>query len=568
MAEQVVSPGVFLNENDQSFISQGPIQAGAALIGPTVLGKVNIPTLVTSYSDFVNKFGSTFVSGGEVFSYLTSISAYDYFNKGGKTLLVTRVASGSWTPASSTTIGANFNATSASFALQTITPGVVMNSSSSLDSFGALASGSNLNVRWEISQASSASGTFTLLVRRGDDTTNQKNVLETFSNLSLDPLSPNYIERAIGNQTYTVATDGSTDYLQVTGSYANISRYVRVSAVNYSTPNYFDNAGVPKPQFTGSLPRIASGSFNSATGTLPTSMNMYQNIASQSQGLTESNYTVALSLLRNKDEYQFNVISTPGLLNQYHSSTLSTLLSNTQDRGDSIAVIDLVAYGSLINAVTSQATSIDNSYAATYWPWVQMLDPGTGKLVWVPASTVVPGVYAYTDTISQPWFAPAGFANGALTTVTQVERKLPESSRNELYLAKVNPIATFPGQGIAIYGQKTLQTAASALDRVNVRRLLITLKSYIGQVANTLVFQNNTLALRNSFLATINPYLESVKQKEGLYGYKVVMDDSNNTAATIDQNKLIGQIYIQPSKAVEFVILDFVVQPTGATFPQ
>jgi uncharacterized protein len=568
MAEQVVSPGVFLNENDQSFISQGPIQAGAALIGPTVLGKVNIPTLVTSYSDFVNKFGSTFVSGGEVFSYLTSISAYDYFNKGGKTLLVTRVASGSWTPASSTTIGANFNATSASFALQTITPGVVMNSSSSLDSFGALASGSNLNVRWEISQASSASGTFTLLVRRGDDTTNQKNVLETFSNLSLDPLSPNYVERAIGNQTYTVATDGSTDYLQVTGSYANISRYVRVSAVNYPTPNYFDNAGVPKPQYTGSLPRIASGSFNSATGTLPNSMNMYQNIASQTQGLTGSDYTVALSLLRNKDEYQFNVISTPGLLYEYHSSTLSTLLSNTQDRGDSIAVVDLVEYGSLINAVTSQATGIDNSYAATYWPWVQMLDPGTGKLVWVPASTVVPGVYAYTDSISQPWFAPAGFANGALTTVTQAERKLPESSRNELYLAKVNPIATFPGQGIAIYGQKTLQTAASALDRVNVRRLLIALKSYIGQVANTLVFQNNTLALRNSFLATVNPYLESVKQKEGLFGYKVVMDDSNNTAATIDQNKLIGQIYIQPSKAVEFVILDFVVQPTGATFPQ
>ena len=149
----------------------------------------------------------------------------------------------------------------------------------------------------------------------------------------------------------------------------------------------------------------------------------------------------------------------------------------------------------------------------------------------------------------------------------RVERKLTNTNRDTLYTAKVNPIASFPGQGIVVFGQKTLQTKASALDRVNVRRLLITLKNYISQIADTLVFEQNTAATRNTFLSQVNPYLESVQQRQGLYAFKVVMDNSNNTPDVIDRNELIGAVYLQPTKTAEFIYLDFNILPTGATFP-
>ena len=140
-------------------------------------------------------------------------------------------------------------------------------------------------------------------------------------------------------------------------------------------------------------------------------------------------------------------------------------------------------------------------------------------------------------------------------------------NRDTLYDANINPIATFPSQGVVVFGQKTLQKRASALDRINVRRLLIALKGYISQISDNLVFEQNTNTTRNSFLSQVNPYLESVQQRQGLYAFKVVMDETNNTPDVIDRNELIGQIYIQPTKTAEFIMLDFNVLPTGATFP-
>jgi phage tail sheath protein FI len=220
-----------------------------------------------------------------------------------------------------------------------------------------------------------------------------------------------------------------------------------------------------------------------------------------------------------------------------------------------------------VGDATSQAQSRNTSYAAMYWPWIQTMDPDSGKNVWVPASTMIGGVYAYNDTVAEPWFAPAGINRGGLSTVIRAEQKLSQTQRDTLYTGKINPIATFPGQGVVVYGQKTLQTKASALDRVNVRRLLIALKSYISQVAQNLVFEQNTIATRNQFLSQVNPYLESVQQRQGLYAFKVIMDSSNNTPDVIDRNQLIGQIYIQPTKTAEFIYLDFNILPTGATFP-
>jgi hypothetical protein len=570
MAETLISPGVLARENDQSFITQQPVTVGAAIIGPTVKGPVEVPTIVTSYSDYLNKFGSTFVTGGQVYTYFTSIAAYNYFNNGGETLLVARVVSGTYSEATSTAISGSTTAPSQpTLVLKTISEGAIMNSSSSLDISGSLESGSANNVRWQIVNSNTSSGTFDLLIRQGDDNTNNPIVLETWTNLSMDPLAPNFVSRVIGDQALNYASSGTSYYLDVTGSYPNNSRYVYVSAVNNPTPNYFDNNGIAKVQFTGSIPLNASGSFSSALGTISTNGQYYSAITdgNRSQGIPSASYINMINLLSNQDDYRFNVLLTPGLFNSLQPSQVTTIISNTQNRGDNIFVLDLVPYNSTVSTISNQALSRNTSYAASYWPWLQVIDPDTGQFVWVPASTLIGGVYAFNDSVAEPWFAPAGINRGGLAGVIRAERKLSQSDRDTLYSNKVNPIATFPGQGVVVYGQKTLQTAASALDRVNVRRLLIALKSYISQVANNLVFEQNTIATRNAFLSQVNPYLESVQQRQGLYAFKVVMDDSNNTPDVVDRNQMVGQIYLQPTKTAEFIYLDFNITPTGATFP-
>jgi phage tail sheath protein FI len=343
---------------------------------------------------------------------------------------------------------------------------------------------------------------------------------------------------------------------------------VYVDSVSAPTPNYFDNSGVAKLAFTSSIPINSSGSFSSAGGTENATINLYDKITSgNTQGLVGASYTNMINLLTNKDDYKFNILLTPGLTSADHTSQISTIISTATDRGDFIYVPDLVLYGQTLANATTAATNRNTSYAASYWPWVQTVDPDSGQNVWVPASTLIGGVYAYTDLVSAPWFAPAGVNRGGLSSVIRAERKLSQTERDTLYASNVNPIATFPGTGVVVYGQKTLQKKPSALDRVNVRRLLIELKSFISQVALGLVFEQNTSSTRSSFLSQVNPYLESVQQRQGLYSYNIVMDESNNTPDVVDRNMLVGAIYLQPTKTAEFIYLDFNITPTGATFP-
>jgi hypothetical protein len=698
MAEALISPGVFLRENDLSQITAGPITVGSALIGPTVVGKVNIPTLVTSYSEYKAKYGTTFISGGNTQEYLTSQAAYNYFQQGGTSLLVTRVASGSYTAAtasvpnyagataslltsasytdsaffqltgsvvgqfyvtssttqvdaapiyyvatgstatatatnitakvntltstfgiiayasastvrftaqtagtagnsfsyttsSTTTTFANGAASISAFELATLSVGTVMNNNQGATTAtnGLLPSGSANNVRWQVTQADSASGYFTLLVRQGNDYTQGQTVLETWTNLSLDPNQNNYIAYVIGDQDQNVAYDESgAAYLNITGSYPNRSNYIRVSNVNTPTPNYLNPQGQAYAAYTSSIPLNGSGSANGSfadaagalygglltNGSTSADLNLFEQIptvpattpANNIQGLINSDYDVAISLLANQDAYAYNAIYAPGITNQNAASQVSVLLSTVQNRGDAIAVVDMVGYNQNITTVSTGAQSYDNSYGATYWPWVQIRSTETGRLNFVPASTIIPGVYEYNDKVSAEWFAPAGLNRGGLPTVIQPERRLTVAQRNTLYTAKVNPIAVFPGQGTVVYGQKTLQARASALDRVNVRRLLIALKGYIGQIAETLVFEQNTAVTRNKFLAQVNPYLEYVQQRQGLYAFRVVMDETNNTPDVIDRNLLVGAIYLQPTRTAEYIQLDFNVLPTGVTF--
>ena len=672
MAETLISPGVLARENDQSQVTRGPISVGAAIIGPSIKGPVEVPTVVTSYSQYLAIFGGSVTSGSQQYSYLNQIAANNYFRQGGSSLLVTRVVSGSFSSATSQQLHSNnesgivgpvtatsslslnsFNisssvgngpsgtqqavgtggngtglqltasfSTSASissitlqggtgyqsgdqvtftsqslssnlgngtdlvitlsaanlepgdtpFTLSTISQGVIMNSTGSELSGGALASGSSDNVRWEITNANTSSGTFSIAIRRGDDTHNQKSVLETFNNVSLDPKAPNYIEAVIGNSYSQITTDSSTgeSYLRSYGNYTNKSNYVYVSNVALRTPDYFDNNGTAKNEFTSSLPYVQSGSFGSGTGDLfPGGAAKFNEdiSAGNIQGIGANDYTSSIALLGNKDDYQYNVISAPGLIHEHHASVVNSLVTTAETRQDCLAVIDLRSYNSTIGQIINAASGFDSSYAATYWPWLQLVDPDTARTIWVPASTLIPGVYAYTDASSDPWFAPAGLTRGGLGQVIKAERKLTSGNRDSLYEGNVNPIATFPQTGVVVFGQKTLQKKSTALDRVNVRRLLIALKSFISQIADNLVFEQNTIATRNNFLNQVNPYLQSVQQRQGLYAFKVVMDESNNTPDVIDRNELIGQIYLQPTKTAEFIILDFNVLPTGATFP-
>ena len=589
-AEAVISPGVFMSENDMTQITQGPIQVGAAIIGPTVIGPENRPTIVTSYSDFKSIFGAVFTSGGLGLEYLTSIAVLNYFEQGGDSLLVTRVTSGAYSPASSQILS-NANL-SPSFELETLSYGEVMNNATSSAIVGALPSGSAVNIRWEITGVDTGSGVFSLNIRRGDDYDRNKTILESWNNISLDPNQNNYISYVIGDQFETVRFDeNDMPYLQFSGSYMNKSRYVRVKEVFMNTPNYFNQYGQPASlEYRQSLPALGSGSYNggfglaagtSATGSIfgtfgvsGSKLNMFEKIPNvpatsplnNIQGLNASDYNTAINLLYNKDAYNFDIIYAPGLTTQNALEQINAIAQLAEDRGDCIAVVDMVGYGENVRTVTQQADLYDNSYSATYWPWIQIRSRETGKMNFVPASTLVPAIYEYNDKVAAEWFAPAGLNRGGLTTALQPERRLSQADRDVLYQGKVNPIATFPGVGTVVYGQKTLQMRASALDRVNVRRLLISLKSYIGQIGDTLVFEPNTQVTRNKFLNQVNPYLEYVQQRQGLYAFQVVMDETNNTPDVIDRNQLVGTIYLQPTRVAEFITLDFNILPTGASF--
>jgi hypothetical protein len=278
-------------------------------------------------------------------------------------------------------------------------------------------------------------------------------------------------------------------------------------------------------------------------------------------------YKKAINAISNADEFDINMLVTPGIIHGLHSKITNHAIAKMEDRGDAFYVFDCGIQGGSIANATNAISSLDTNYAATYYPWVKIVDRNTSLPVWVPPSCVLPGVIAYTDKVAHEWFAPAGLNRGGLTTVLEAQTRLTHSERDDLYEERVNPIASFPGQGVVVWGQKTLQARPSALDRVNVRRLLIKLKKFIASASRYLVFEQNTTATRNRFLNIVNPFLESVQSNSGLSAFKVVMDDSNNTPDVVDRNQLVGQIFIQPTRTAEFIVLDFVVLPTGATFP-
>jgi len=474
------------------------------------------------------------------------------------------------------------------FKLHTLSHGTILNSNGPVGSNQLLESGSSNNLRWEISSRQPKKGTFTLQIRRGDDTSRKKQILETWNGCSLDPNAGNYVGKKIGDQYITLAGTAAEPYLEFTGDYPNKSQYVRVASVR-DIPDYLDENGNVKGSPTqaalnsGSIPALGSGSAYGAfagaeDGTINHPLGLYDSIAADNtQGFDLGNapeanqYLTALNLLANADEYDFNLLLIPGICRGLddHTAIVTKAIDICENRGDAFVIIDPVGYDeNSVRTVTDQGKAVDSNFAAMYWPWLQVTDPQVGKNVWVPPSVAMAGIYANNDRVAAPWFAPAGLNRGVISTAVQAKRKLTLGNRDQLYDSNINPIATFPAEGVCVWGQKTLQKKSSALDRVNVRRLMIKVKKFISASSRFLVFEQNNAKTRGAFLAIANPFLLEIKEKSGLNAFNVVMDQTNNTPDIVDRNILYGQIFVQPTKTAEFIILDFTIQPTGASFPE
>ena len=435
MAEKIISPGVFTNEIDQTFLPSAVADIGAALIGPTLKGPAGIPTIVTSFSDFQAKFGDVFKSGSDSVQFLTSHAAEEYL-KNSSTLTVVRIMAdggGAVGPAEATITSSVSGVdayVSSSFTLETLGDGTIMNNFQTAASTNSvLTNGSKHNIRYEITSKNDKKGTFSLSIRAGNDNEKRKQALETYNNLTLDPNSPNYISKVIGDQKQNVKDDNGTKYIELSGSYANKSRFVRVKSVITPTIDYLDENGViSNDAYSASLPAVGSGSslggfdggtdghsgFNGAGvqgGDIGQAVNFYENITeTNSQGFNPTvaadgldSYIQALDLLANQDEFDINLILMPGIIDSLHTSVASKAIDVCESRGDCFTVIDPVPFNSTLAQATARGDERDSNFAAMYWPWVKVPDSQlAGAQRWVPPSVVMGGIYAFNDRVAHP----------------------------------------------------------------------------------------------------------------------------------------------------------------------
>lgn len=295
----------------------------------------------------------------------------------------------------------------------------------------------------------------------------------------------------------------------------------------------------------------------------------------------------AIDTVADPELIDMNLLAAPGLTD---SGLTTRMVDLCEERADAMAIIDLPdvyipaaeafksskqarVVGNPQTAANDLRTrQIDSSYGATFYPWVQTLDEPTGQLLWIPPSVAMMGVLASSERSSQVWFAPAGFNRGGLSDgaagipVTNVTERLSSRDRDTLYEARINPIASFPSSGIVVFGQKTLQERPSALDRINVRRLVIYLKKQISILSTQILFEQNVQATWNRFKGLVEPFLANVKVQFGISDYRLILDDSTTTPDLIDQNIMYAKIMVKPARAIEYIAIDFVVASTGASF--
>jgi hypothetical protein len=659
--------------------------ASAFSISGSLLGtEISASVLPTAGNDLSDVFGESAFGGKKVYSFKYFENAATDFadhlsNSGSQVSLValsdqdfTQDCTNASTPyiQSQLISGERYDL----FRLHTLGDGTYSNTEFKVSIFNVKAAGTS---------NASDYGTFSIALRGYSDTDKSPTILETFTNLSMDPASPNYITKVIGDQNITIDAVGK---MTMNGDYVNRSKYVRVEtvkegaspisavpfghgaytnpilvggsesdvpAVIFSTGSDSNNAStsrkysgidlestlvkIDNSAYLSPIPASATIGGNtvfafdadinvkyngaSSVGVTPnhqddgygtynfgytlstaddaSTINKRQFTvgfqggfdgisptikaakaddsqwgAGNAQGFNLSTstssgsvaYVKAINAVSNPDDFDINLVSAPGVVRRLHSYVFDKVSDMVEAREDAFFIGDVTDKNDTIAQAIQEGQSVDSNYVGTYYPWVKTIDSRTNKLTAVPPSVLMPGIYAENDAVAAEWFAPAGLNRGGITGAVSVLNRLTHAERDTLYEGKINPIAQFPGEGIVAFGQKTLQDRASALDRINVRRLLIKVKKYIASTSRYLVFEQNTSQTRGKFLNTVNPYLEGIQQRQGLYAFRVVMDESNNTPDVIDRNILAGAIYLQPTKTAEFIVIDFNILPTGASF--
>jgi hypothetical protein len=765
MAQKFVSPGVFTSELDQSFLAQGVGSIGAVVIGQTLKGPGFVPTVVGSFQEFVDKFGTldttmqlpyaaknylknagtltvvrvlgddnatgvgnaspqitaykvlvsgsggpyTTASMGLLFvtgtATLTSASVgWILSNSLGKPVVTASNTYGAgdfWTnvwnsdPTKLSTTGHflymvdgwNLSGAYNSYTLA-LTSSVV--SASFQANYAAAQTtmirsqyfGSNVyslfevftkadgdaanselkvsiqNIKPSINTNVTKYGTFDVSVRLFNDTDQRPQVVETFTQCTMDPNSQFYVARVIGDQ-YEI-WNAAKQKNEATGTFASHSKYVRVRMadpsgvpeeavpfgfVGYSivtgsgpvsgasfpmilnqtnTQGNIDNSiywGVDFGQSSldehlkylpvqltrtaavdFNLGRLQSGLFQGRTTwsyTATISSSYYQPLAlsasvqkftlpfaggfdgfditdSTPLGLSDAaGDTVAqviwlkkgVSVVSNPDQHDFNLMALPGITN-YKVNDHGRQVCN--DRADALFIMDVPGVSTTDAISAMQNRTVDDNYAACYYPDVVYNDKVNNRLVTVKPSVAVLGALAYNDRVGQPFFAPAGLNRGGLGQfdIVDVADRLTYSERSDLYDARINPIASFPVEGIVVFGQKTLQVKPSALDRINVRRLLIYSKKLIASAAKYLLFEPNNANTWQRFLNTVNPILDRIRQDQGIERFKVVMDSTVNTPDLVDRNIMTGKIFLQPTRSAEFIDLQFIITSSGVSFDE
>jgi len=292
----------------------------------------------------------------------------------------------------------------------------------------------------------------------------------------------------------------------------------------------------------------------------------------------------AIDSVSDTEVVEMNLAVIPGITNE---SLTNHLIETCEQRADALAIVDLPggyvpeyekSTGAEVGTVDATVSAlktrgVNSSYACSYYPWVQTKDEfGSGRIFWAPPSVAALGTFASNDKKAAPWFAPAGFTRGGLTDgaagipVLGVREQLTRKERDKLYDNNINPIAKFPAEGIVIFGQKTMQATPSALDRVNVRRMLLHVKKGISNISSTLLFDQNVKTTWARFLGEAEPFLRDVQAQLGLTEYKIVLDETTTTPDLVDRNIMYAKIFLKPARSIEFIAIDFVIQRTGASF--
>lgn len=497
-----VSPGVYSREIDLSLYAPILATATLAVVGTATKGPINERTFISSPDQFTSIFGIPSTN------HLMTYAALQFLTQG-RQLWVVRVESSAHPSTAATMTLSDAGDVSDTIIITARFKGSWING-------------------YKIAIAASIFGAsyFKLLILDAKD-----RIVESWEKLT-------YL---------TAPTVINFDSNSNTGG----SNYITVATVPAAT----ENPGVQTVTFSGAVDGISGIIDADYIGTI--------------SGQTKT----GLEMFSSQDEIDINLVAIPG---QSSDAIVTALLSFAQTRGDCLAIVDppfgltvqqVVDWHNGAGSYTSHQ-ALNTSYAALYWPWVQVYDTFSGTNIWVPPSGFATSVIAYTDAVADPWWAPAGLTRGRLIQALKTEYNPTQGDRDYMYSGgnAVNPIVNFQFDGITIYGQRTLQREPTALDRINVRRLLLYLRKTAATTVKYLVFEPNDPTTWRRFILLMNSALDVVKNRRGLIDYKVICDNTTNTPALIDQNTMKGRILIKPTKAAEIIEIDFEILPTGANF--